>query len=287
MVNYFFFISQLRRNEQGEMRTVLVPLPNQTTWNNSTRGLVPVRTDLHVQADSESLGRIVRTPVGTFWGVCIEGNTPLAASLKTYHRNDRDFYRVTNVVKEEDFDESMTLAYCEVTSRREPELPMDGAHAEPVRPANTQNTRNTRNTQNTQGMPVIHNGLASSRDFVEGLKNSTEDLSDGDMLELARLYDMLSLGIVSFSYIKNSDSSVRRAKGTRNPGVIRMQMILTDGDDQRASAAANDQRARTPFDGVHVAYFDLDRCGWRSFTVDNYVDTEDGTFTPASPANAA
>ena len=277
MVNYFFFISELRRNEQGEMRTVLVPLPNQTTWNNSTRGLVPVRTDLHVQADSESLGRIVRTPIGTFWGVCIEGNTPLAASLKTYHRNDRDFYRVTNVVKEEDFDDNMALAYREVTSRREPELPMDGT-------SSTANTQNTRNTQNAQGMPIVHEKLAASRDFIEGLKNSTEDLSNSDMLKLARLYDMLTLGTVRFSYIKNADSSTRRALGTRNPDIIRLQMILTDGNDQRANAVANDQRGRTPFDGVHVTYFDLDRCGWRSFTVDNYIDTEDGSFTPAIAA---
>ena len=278
MVNYFFFISEMRMNEQGEMRTVLRALPNQTTWNNHTRTLVPVRTDLHVQADSDSLGRIVRTPLGTIWGICIEGNTPHAASLKTYHRNNRDFYRADDCVKDDDFDADMMAAYREVRNRREPELPMGDTATEAPAQTPSANAPEAATRRVTPAGPAIHDRLAVGRDFIEGLKNSTEDLSNGEMLMLARLYDRLVQGVVRFTYVKNADSSTRQAIGTRNPDVIRRAM------PEDAEEAIRDRRASTPFDGVHVAYFDLERLGWRSFTVENFVAYDNASFVPAPAA---
>lgn len=275
MINYFFFISERRTNEQGEWRTVLHALPNQTTYDLHARGPVPVRTDLRVQADSASLGLIVRKPIGTVWGIAVSGNTPHRASLKVYTRNNENFYRADGCLPEYMFGEEMREAYNSVIGRHEPELPLSDT-----------TTEDSTVAPPSRG-PVIHQLLAAGRDFVRALKNSREELMFDTMMDLSRLNDLLALGTVMFTYEKNSDGSIREAVGTRCPGVIRR--ILTENGQSRATAGevANDIRSSAPFDGEHVIYFDLERRDWRCFTVDKFQEVDLDSFVPHDMVNAA
>lgn len=67
----------------------------------------------------------------------------------------------------------------------------------------------------------------------------------------------LSEGIVTFSYWKK-DGSIREAKGTLNELLIPL--------DQRPKGSP---LATPNYDGV--AYFDLDKQGWRSFSVTCFI----------------
>ena len=272
MINYFFFISERRQNEQGQSRVMLRALPNQITYEHSTRRTVPVRTDLRVQADSASLNRIVRKPMGTIWGIRTEGNTRNRASLKLYTRNNENYYRADDCVEEIDFEDEMLEAYNNLVGRHEPELPLE------------QHDEQTQMPEHAEAMPIIHPFLAYSRDFVRALKNSSVSLSTVNAIKISRLNDMLTLGTVEFIYEKNSDGSTRRAVGTRNPGVIRRLLRTFMESSQEIDDVVNDERTSVPFDGVHVTYFDIERSGWRSFTVDKFKDVLLDSFRPSEAA---
>lgn len=269
MVNFFFFRSEIRRNAQGEMRTVLRAVPGQTTFNLRSRSLVPVRTDLHVQADSASLGRIVREPIGTVYGIRISGTTAHKASLKVYHRNDTDYYRADDCVRESDFPEDMAAAWRVVSATREPELNMNASPEADRQPR----------PEILEGA-YVNDRLSAGREFVATIKAHAGEngLTDSEIIALSRLNDRLAAGVVSFGYIKNSDGSLRAAVGTRNREVIERVAGSENADGERGSGA---------FDGTHISYFDLQRRAWRSFTANNLVDVpssfnEDmNTFVPA------
>lgn len=263
MVNYYFFKSKYQLNAQGEYRVILRAVPSQSTYDIGTRTIVPVRTDMRVQADSESLGRIVRSTVGTIWGIRLEGRTPHAASLKIYSRMGSEFYRAEHCVREDNFDEAMAAAWRIVNGTVEPEIQM---------PVTTEDT--------AQAEKYIHERLSAGSDFVATVKAHAGEncLGGREVIALSRLYDRLCAGIVKFKYTKNSDGSERSAIGTRNAEVIRQY-------GQAEAAAAPE--SRQPFDGTHVTYFDLQRRAWRSFTADNFLtnpefyNNEEGTFIHA------
>lgn len=274
MTNFFFFRSEYQVNAQGERRMVLRAVPGQSTFDIHTRSVVPVRTDLHVQADSDSLGRIVRNPVGTIWGIRVTGSTEHAASLKTYTRNGRQFYRAEDCARESDFDSPMTAAWLIVNGTVEPDIEFP----------ETQEGTTSETSSRQEDTTVLHETtIAGGRDFVAAIREHAAEngLDPLDVIALSRLRDRLAAGVVRFRYEKNSDGSERTAIGTRNPDVI-----SSHGGDPTGN-----RENRLPFDGTHVGYFDLQRRAWRSFTADNFLshpsEFNDGdTFVSADALEA-
>lgn len=270
MINYYFFKSGFETNAQGERRMRLRALPGQSTYSIATNSLVAVRTEMTVQASSESLHRIINAPEGTIWGVKIEGRTSHAASLKVYHRNNIDFYRVENAVHQEEFPAEMAAAYRIVANTVEPEIPMTAAEgADPANVAAEPQETTDRQQQLPESAFVPDE---ATKGIVAAIRQRAGEfgLEDHDILALSRLADRLAAGVVVFSYTKNSTGERRIAYGTRNRSVI----------NAFSTSSVSDTRASQPFDGEHFYYYDLQRNAWRNFTVDNFLSFSH--FVPAA-----
>jgi len=261
MKKFYFFISEMRLNEQGQMRTVLRALPGQTTYEPETRGVTAVDTELPVQTDSESLGRICRAVLGTKWGIIVEGNTQHSTRLKVYHRDGSAFYRIDGCIPEGEFlnHEGMSEAYSLLTYPERPE-PQEAAQ-----PAATTTATSGLHVDETD---IINANLTKGYNFVTALREHVSD--DDDILAMSRLYDRLQNGVVAFRYLKNADGSERLAIGTRNPNIIRAY----------GAEPTSPREERGGFDGIHVGYFDLQRHAWRSFTSENFIGNAEDFDAP-------
>lgn len=271
MINYYFFKSGFETNAQGERRMRLRALPGQSTYSIATNSLVAVRTDMTVQANSESLHRIINAPEGTIWGIKIEGRTSHAASLKVYHRNNIDFYRVENAIHQEEFPAEMAAAYRIVANTVEPEIPMAAAEGTDRGNVAAEPQETTARQQRQQLPESALVPDEATKGIVAAIRQRAGEfgLEDHDILALSRLADRLAAGVVVFSYTKNSTGERRIAYGTRNRSVI----------NAYSTSSVSDTRASQPFDGEHFYYYDLQRNGWRNFTVDNFLSVSH--FVPA------
>lgn len=81
------------------------------------------------------------------------------------------------------------------------------------------------------------------------------------MNTLEKLKEMLREGEVQFSYLKK-DSTVREARGTVNLDIIPEENHPKGESERKIS----DQTVR---------YYDLDSCGWRSFSIENLIDIKE------------
>ena len=78
--------------------------------------------------------------------------------------------------------------------------------------------------------------------------------------------DKLRAGVWRFSFFK-LDGSIREARGTLSPLLIPVDKLPSSG------ASLDKEKSASSF-----PYFDLDKQGWRSFRLDNFI----GFVSPAS-----
>ena len=254
MINYYFFRLYRERNLQGELRAVLHALPNQQTYDPSSRSIVPVNTNLKVQVPSAINSVVVRSATGDIFGVEICGSTLNRTRLPLYSRNEDKFYRVEELVKAENFSPSMIAAFENVmgaSSQMQTPLQADPDAQAPV----------AQNLENTTFLSLSQ--MISSKAFIGAVK----DCVDTDTtLALSRLHDKMMLGVVKFSYRKSSDDSVREAFGTLNRDIIARLRGANEDDDER--------RSRGEADGSHFFYFDIERKAIRNFCTENFLSFE-------------
>lgn len=72
-----------------------------------------------------------------------------------------------------------------------------------------------------------------------------------------QIIEELKTGIKKFSFTK-TDGTIREAKGTRNIDIITEENALPKG-----IVKDND---------TIIKYYDIDKGGWRSFKVDNFIE---------------
>ena len=82
-------------------------------------------------------------------------------------------------------------------------------------------------------------------------------------MSIDELRQALNEGIVRFEFIKK-DGTLRYARGTTNPDII-------SSDDMPQGKRTEQQKAA--YDSQTVAFYDIDKKGWRSMRIDTVWDT--------------
>ena len=82
-------------------------------------------------------------------------------------------------------------------------------------------------------------------------------------MSIDELRQALNEGIVRFEFIKK-DGTLRYARGTTNPDII-------SSDDTPQGKRTAQQKAA--YDSQTVAFYDIDKKGWRSMRIDTIWDT--------------
>lgn len=75
-------------------------------------------------------------------------------------------------------------------------------------------------------------------------------------MEKEKIYEKLNSGVVSFKYEK-LDGSIREATGTCNLDIISTVAELPSKTEENKDV---------------IRYFDMDKLGWRSFRVENFLN---------------
>lgn len=275
MRNFYFFKHIREYNNSGEYRHELQALPGQVTYNIATRSSTPVLTTQKVQCSNVMRRKVCDSDIGTVFGMKIVGNTPYAASLKTYLRNEINFYRVDDAVSmDECRDEEMLTAYRVLLNTEEPTLPMDTAAEE--EPARAGGGTPASGTEYPARMTDLNATAPLMRAVAMG--PAAHSMENADMILVSRFFDRATSGILSFTYVKNSDGFRRRALGTRNSQAIEAYAA------EHGIRRPENRNGNTPFDGEHVVYFDLERGEWRSFTAERLLSIDMNSFIPADRA---
>lgn len=104
---------------------------------------------------------------------------------------------------------------------------------------------------------IILNGITATRARVVTVRTNAREI-DGisKVILIEQLKNKLKSGkIVKFAYLK-SNGEVRIAFGTTNPDFVK-DKVCGWGESRESYAA--------------TAYFDLEKCGWRSFRWENLI----------------
>lgn len=281
MVKFYFFKIVCERNEQGEWRKRLYPLPGQFTYVNSRMPSVPVDTTLRVQLRSSENGKIVRLWSDDIVGVRHEGDDQRATKLSKYTRNDGFFYRSESEVfyvprvsfLEVPRDgirfaaEDMKQAYLDLVSRTNdahvatpsaPATPSSTARPEGAPAPTPQSPRASEPNDNiiTEEPTRIQ---MRELDAIEShlLLEMSERQTAETLLLISQIKDRMRIGVTKFAYEKQT-GELRVAYGTRNTEII--EMVSAGASRSERSLNRNQE-----YDGEHFRYFDLEKKEWRMF----------------------
>lgn len=280
MVKFYFFKVCREMNAQRQYRTVLHPLPGQTTYVNQRETGRPLDTALKVQVASRENSKVCRLVTDTVVGVAIEGRTLRDTKLGIYTRDEQEFYRaegelllvdnpyylssqVTFIRYASDCYPSMMEAYNLLSNSdaRGEEAPQAPRTAE-------ESAEAVANTTMPSTATVISTAPQRRVDTTE-LESIESNLLDtlperetlGKLLIISQIRDRMRIGVAKFSFLKQNGDT-RLAYGTRNPDVIR----LCGGD-----VMEQQERQDGGPDGEHFHYFDVQKRAWRCFCVEDII----------------
>lgn len=256
-MKYYFFKIHLERNQQGQNRKVVYPIPGQVSPS-----MVPIRTDWKVQLELHENTKACRLPVGTIIGIQREENGVVSCFLSEHRRGEIYFYRAADeIFQMSNFEtrvpnlhvgnEEMRRALEELIG-----IPGELAHVEPSQNAEPAPSRAAEQEQSFDIIvPSMQHELARIEERLR--TDHTPGRALAKTLIIAKIRDRMNNGVARFSYFKQNGEH-REAYGTRSPFIIGLLGGQGLGQD-----------AQTLSDGRHFRYFDIQRMAWRNFCVDD------------------
>lgn len=266
MVKYYFFRVCREVNAQRQRRTVLHPLPGQTTYDTARNPDSPIDTSYKVQLSNSENGKVVRLPSGTVVGVAHEGALRREVKLNVYSRNDQKFYRterevflvdglaLTSNIRTADDCNGMLEAYRRLIDRDgdSETSPSEPEHTvrQQAEPAGGQDDVPTTNVTriDTVELDSIESSLLDSCSERDAL---------GKLLVISQIRDRMRVGVTKFSYTKQNGEH-RVAYGTRCARII-----------GQLGGELHEEHQPSSHDGAHYHYFDVQRCAWRNFCTED------------------
>lgn len=296
MKNYYFFVSKTE-DHNGQLRKVLKTLPG--FFFSSGHGMSPVDTNLNVQLPLRANQLKTQLPVGTIFVGFKEGNTPNRATISIYNRGAEQFYRMESVFPlflTDDLYVDMA-AYNDRPSEWRPSAETVAQWDIYIRKVveSYNRTSDEVNFEAFASMTNLHLGLQlrarnynattqslpsqetpsettevdfslfgmGNIDFMRALR--TQRVEPDKQVKICHLIDMMSKGVVEFSYMKQN-GELRHAKGTRCPDFLSANNI---------SSTSSNFREQT---GYHVPYFDLEKSAFRCFCTPDFQELKVDSF---------
>lgn len=273
MEKYYFFKISTERNDSGQMRKVAHPIPGQTTYVTRNERARPLDPALKVQFELHENSKAVRLPDGVVIGVCHRAERECDTALSIRSRNGVFYYRTeaklflvdtTDPDLGSSFfsdiigaaDQAMTDAYSRILSAQH----RADATASDVSAISSSQQETNANADALS--PYVQKRTDMTK--LDAIEQSLSQEFGRDeclrkLLMLSQLRDRMRHGVAKFSFIK-TNGDTRIAYGTLNPEVIAMFAQQTDNQPYCQIGSPTDNA-----DGDHIAYFDVQSVGWRSF----------------------
>ena len=291
---YYFKIASVR-NDAGQMRKTVFPLPNQRQISNVSDYGEPLEESWKVQLSSRENTKACALPNGTVIAVVYEGDNEnelwLSARYKTREINGESvrvmFYRTDNEIlfvqaPGYDMHEPMPDEIQRTGISRASSQVISGYeflyYGINSNNSNNSSTLNEVNADNGDTDAYAASSVSELRAIEErfAVNGTPEDERRNlkKILKIAQVLDRMKLGVATFSYFKQNGNH-RLAYGTRNPDIIRSFTTIVD-DPRGNNGSAHD--------GDHVSYFDIQRRDWRCFCASDIDDVELRVIPISEPA---
>ena len=296
MVKYYFFEIKQETNASGQLRKVVYPLANQTTYATRFNQNDSVVTTRRVQLDITSNGYACRLPIGSIIGIAREGHQNRDMKLSVQNRNNVSFYRIPDTIYFVHSDSGINTS--PVSGLLDGSAEMMHAYEQLVQGNAGTPSQIDSDSDSEIGADAI---LSNLRDHFLSGDERREDLAKvvvsrtnelrviednfrseeseqrviNRVLQMSKLRDRMVKGIAKFSYFKQNGEH-RVAYGTRNRQLI---------DSLRHEAGYTNESGNSTPDGEHFYYFDVQRGGWRNFCIHDFDELEED-FLVISAASA-
>lgn len=278
MKQFYFFRITRELNESRQYRTVIHPLPGQTTYKTARNRFHPLDPALKVQLCSAQNHLACQLSFGDIIGVAHEGETAKACRICEYSRNNILFYRTAAKIYYIG-DENGVNTSCGVSGLENAPADMIEAYTRAYPSDNAPTENNNPVTENTAQAASVHQQVYDTP-FVAAtpMPENPEEIAQieahllnffserealNKLLIISQIRDRVRLGVARFTYRKQNDD-IRVAYGTRNADVMRQismhgQMGVTQGRQG---------------DGGHFNYFDVQARDWRCFCTEDILSVE-------------